>query len=71
MKYALVNADTFKISQHTLEEIVKEALRRHLAQHGGNRTETARSLGVTKETVQNWLRRWKDVRREFPKIKKD
>ena len=61
----------FDISKHTLDETTKEMLRRHLAASGGNKNEAARTLGVCRNTVRNWLNRWKDVRREFPENKKD
>jgi transcriptional regulator with PAS, ATPase and Fis domain len=55
----------FDISKHTLDETTKEMLRRHLSASGGNKNEAARTLGVCKRTVRNWLKRWKDVRYEF------
>lgn len=61
----------FDISRHTLDEVTKEMLRRHLSASGGNKNEAARTLGVCGKTVRNWLNRWKDVRREFPENKKD
>lgn len=71
MQYTIDNNDAFDITQHKLGDIIKEALRRHLARCDGNRAKAARSLGVTEKTVYNWLRRWKDIRCEFPKKKND
>jgi DNA-binding NtrC family response regulator len=65
MKKEQSEAAAFDISRHTLDEVTKEMLRRHLSASGGNKNEAARTLGVCKGTVRNWLKRWKDVRYEF------
>lgn len=40
----------------TLEEIERQAIEERLAEHNGNRTHAARSLGITVRTIQRKLK---------------
>jgi two-component system response regulator HydG len=42
----------------TLKEIEQECISRTLAQMGGNRTQTAKILGITRKTLQNKIKRY-------------
>ncbi|MEO0108458.1 MAG: sigma-54-dependent Fis family transcriptional regulator [candidate division WOR-3 bacterium] len=46
-------------------EIEKQLVLERLKQYGGNRTRTAASLGISRRTLQNWLRRWKHAERDI------
>lgn len=42
----------------TLEQVTKEHVVAVLNAHGGNKTQAAKSLGITLKTLYNWLHRW-------------
>lgn len=42
----------------TFEEIQAQIIAERLEHHDGNRSKTARSLGITVHTVYNWLNRF-------------
>jgi len=42
----------------SLEAVEREHIERVLAQHGANRTHAARTLGISKRTLQRKLKAW-------------